>query len=161
MSDLVVIAYKDPITAFQVRDKLVSLQKEEIVALDDLVVVVREMDGKIKLHQSQDLTGPGALSGAFWGLLIGVLFMAPWLGLAVGAVTGALAGKYVDIGIEDKFIKQAAETINPGNSAVFMLLRKVTPDKCITAIKEYGGTVIQTSLTDEQEAKLRSALGGQ
>jgi uncharacterized membrane protein len=157
----VVIAYADPNTAFQVRDRLVSLQKEEIVALDDLVVVVRELDGKVKLHQYQDLIGPGALSGAFWGLLIGLFFMAPWLGLAVGAVTGAIAGKYADIGIDDKFIKRVTETIKPGNSAVFMLLRKVTPDKCISAIKEYGGTVIQTSLTDEQEAELRSALGGQ
>jgi uncharacterized membrane protein len=159
MSDLVVVAFDDETTAFRVRDKLARMQKEHLVGLEDLVVVVHRKDGKTDIKQSQSLMGLGALSGAFWGLLIGLIFLAPWLGLAIGAITGALAGKFTDYGIDDKFIKDVAETIQPGNSAVFMLISEATPDKFLAEMKEFNGTVIKTSLTAENEAKLREAFG--
>ncbi|MFC1960328.1 DUF1269 domain-containing protein [Chloroflexota bacterium] len=158
MSDLVVIAYEDEGTATQVRDKLETMQKEHIVGLEDLVLVVRSQDGKPKIKQSVNLAGAGALSGSFWGLLIGILFWMPWLGLAIGALSGAMAGHFTDIGIDDKFIKEVGATIKPGNSAVFMLIRESTPDKFVNALKEFGGTVLQTSLSEEDEAKLRAAF---
>jgi uncharacterized membrane protein len=158
MSDLVVIAYDDETTAFKVRDKLASLTKEHVIELEDLVVVVHHQNGKTEIKQAANLVGAGALGGAFWGLLIGLIFFVPIFGLAIGAVAGAIAGKLSDYGIDDKFIKEVAENVKPGNSAVFLLIKKMTPDKVVDAIKEYGGTVIKTSLSEAEEAKLREAF---
>jgi uncharacterized membrane protein len=154
MSDLVVLAFDNDTDAFKLRDDLVQLQKQEVVSLSDAAVVVRDQDGKAKVKQATSLVGAGALGGAFWGMLIGLLFFAPWLGLAIGAVTGALAGKFTDTGIDDKFIKEVGETIEPGHSALFLLVDKVTMDKVTPTLEKYDATVIQTSLSDEQEAEL-------
>ncbi|WP_332448548.1 DUF1269 domain-containing protein [Methanoculleus sp.] len=159
MSDLVAIAYEGEDTAFRVRDRLVQLTKEHVIELEDLVVVVHRQDGKTEIKQATDLVGMGALSGAFWGLLIGLIFLAPIVGLAIGAIAGALAGRFTDYGIDDKFIKEVAENVGPGNSAVFLLIKKITPDKVVDAIKEYGGRVIRTSLSEADEANLRDAFG--
>jgi len=159
MSDLIAIAYDGEETAFRVRDRLVDLTKEHIIELEDLVVVVHRRDGKTEIKQATNLAGMGALSGAFWGLLIGLIFFAPIFGLAVGAIAGALAGRFSDYGIDDKFIKEVAENVGPGNSAVFLLIRKMTPDKVVDAIKEYGGRVVRTSLSETEEANLRDAFG--
>jgi uncharacterized membrane protein len=137
------------------RDELIGLQKQEVITLQDAAVVVRTEDGKTKVKQVTSLTGAGALGGAFWGMLIGLLFFAPWLGLAIGAVTGAIAGKFTDTGIDDKFIKEVGETIEPGHSALFLLVSKVTMDKVQPTLEKFDATVIQTSLSDDQEAKLR------
>jgi len=118
------------------------------------------MKGKPKVKQVPSLTGAGALGGAFWGLLIGLLFFAPWLGLAIGALAGGVAGGLTDIGVDDKFIKEVGETIEPGHSALFLLIRKITPDKVLAHVKQYNPTVLQTSLDEEQEAKLREAFSG-
>jgi uncharacterized membrane protein len=155
MSDLVVLAFNNDTDAFKMRDELVKLQKQEVITLQDAAVVVRTEDGKTKVKQVTSLTGAGALGGAFWGMLIGLLFFAPWLGLAIGAVTGAIAGKFTDTGIDDKFIKEVGETIEPGHSALFLLVDKVTMDKVQPTLGEFDATVIQTSLSNEQEAKLR------
>lgn len=154
MSDLIVLAFKNDTDAFKMREELIELQKQQVISLSDAAVVVRDQDGKTKVKQVTSLAGAGALGGAFWGMLIGLLFFAPWLGLAVGAVTGAIAGKFTDTGIDDKFIKQVGETIEPGHSALFLLVNKVTMDKVQPTLEKYDATVIQTSLTDEQEAKL-------
>ncbi len=159
MSDLVVIAYDDESTAYQVRDKLASLTKEHVIELEDLVVVVHHKDGKTEIKQSTDLVSLGALSGAFWGLLIGLIFFMPIFGLAIGAIAGAIGGRLSDYGIDDKFVKEVAENVQPGNSAVFPLIKKMTPDKVIDAIREYHGTVIKTSLSSEEEENLREAFG--
>ena len=155
MSDLVILAFNNDTDAFKMRDELVNLQKQEVISLQDAAVVVRTEDGKTKVKQVTSLTGAGALGGAFWGMLIGLLFFAPWLGLAIGAVTGAIAGKFTDTGIDDKFIKEVGDTIEPGHSALFLLVSKVTMDKVQPTLEEFDATVIQTSLSDEQEAKLR------
>ena len=94
MSDLIVLTFKNETGAAEMRDTLVSLQKQKIVTLEDAAVVVRRQDGKVKVKQAVSLVGAGALGGAFWGMLIGLLFFAPWLGLAIGAATGALSGKF-------------------------------------------------------------------
>jgi len=154
MSDLIVLAFDNDTDAFKMRDELVDLQKQEVISLSDAAVVVRDQDGKAKVKQATSLVGAGALGGAFWGMLIGLLFFAPWLGLAIGAVTGALAGKFTDTGIDDKFIKEVADTIEPGHSALFLLVNKVTMDKVTPTLEKYDATIIQTSLSDEQESNL-------
>jgi uncharacterized membrane protein len=155
MSDLIVLAFKNETDADKMRDELINLQKQEVITLQDAAVVVRHGDGKPKVKQATSLVGAGALGGAFWGMLIGLLFFAPWLGLAIGAVTGAVAGKFTDTGIDDKFIKDVSETIEPGHSALFLLVTKVTMDKVQPAIEKFDATVIQTSLSNEQETKLK------
>ena len=140
-------------------DTIGRLQKMELITLEDAAVVVRPMKGKPKVKQAQSLVGAGALGGAFWGLLIGLLFFAPWLGLVAGAVGGALGGKLTDVGIDDKFIKEVGETIEPGHSALFLLVIEATRDKVLAELAKYDATVLQTSLSEEDDAKLRETFG--
>ncbi|HEX5480713.1 MAG TPA: DUF1269 domain-containing protein [Dehalococcoidia bacterium] len=162
MSELVALAFDTPDAAEQMRDRLVSLQRQHLISLADAAVVKRAMDGKVKVKQATNLAGAGALGGGFWGMLIGLLFFAPWLGLAVGAVTGALAGKFSDIGVDDKFIKDVGSTIKPGNSALFLLVDQVTPDRVMEELKDFqGAKVIKTSLSKEQEQRLKDAFGAE
>jgi uncharacterized membrane protein len=159
MNTLVAIAYPDTETAEKVRAELVKATKEQLVQLADAVVVERQADGKIKLHQAVSTTGAGAAGGALWGGLIGLLFLAPLLGMAVGAATGAVAGKATDVGVDDKFMKELGDKLEPGAAALIALGRSEARDKLLDRIKPYGGEVIQTSLDKEQEERLRSALG--
>jgi uncharacterized membrane protein len=124
-------------------------------------VVVRKQDGKAKVKQATSLVGAGALGGAFWGMLIGLLFFAPWLGLAVGAITGAIAGKASDVGVDDKFIKEVGESIEPGHSALFLLVVEATADKVLEGLQGFHPQVYQTSLSEEDDAKLRAAFGAE
>lgn len=160
MSQMIVVAFDDETTAFKVRDKLSQMEKQYLIGLEDLVVAVRDREGKVKIKQSVNLTGAGALGGAFWGMLIGLIFLVPIFGLAVGAISGALGGKFSDYGIDDRFIKQVSEAIQPGQSAVFMLIREATPDKFLEAMSEFHGRVIQTSLNEEQEKRIKEAFHG-
>lgn len=159
MSDLIVLAFGDETSAAQMRDELVGMQKQHLISLADAAVVVRRQDGKVKVHQAVNLVGAGAFGGAFWGLLIGMLFWAPWLGLAIGAASGALGGALSDYGVDDKFVKEVGNTIEPGNSALFLLVRDWTEDKVMDSIAKYEATVLQTSLSKADEAKLRDAFG--
>jgi uncharacterized membrane protein len=161
VSELIVFAFKNETDAGEMRDKLVSLQKQHLLALEDAAVLVRKQDGKVKVKQAVSLVGTGALGGVFWGMLIGLLFFAPWLGLAIGAAAGALGGALSDYGVDDKFIKEVGETIEPGHSALFLLVRDVTPDKVMDALKEFDATVLRTSLSTEDEAKLKAAFGAE
>lgn len=158
MSDLIAIAYDDEYKAEDVRLTLIKLQKEHLIELEDAAVIVKNAEGKIKLNQAVDLTTAGAVSGGFWGLLIGTLFLSPLLGAAVGAAAGAASGALSDIGVDDKFMKSLGETLQPKTSALFVLVRKVTPDKVLEEIAPYGGTVLRTSLTKDQEAQLQEVL---
>jgi uncharacterized membrane protein len=103
--------------------------------------------------------GAGAFGGAFWGMLIGLLFWAPWLGLAIGAIAGAISGKLSDYGINDDFIKEVGATIKPGGSALFLLISKWTEDKVLDRLKKFNATVVRTSLSKEEEEKLKAAFG--
>ena len=159
MSNLIVFTFDNETEAERMRDSLVSMQKQQIISLEDAAVVIRREDGKVKVKQAQSLVGAGALGGSFWGLLIGLLFWAPWLGLAIGAATGALAGGMTDIGVDDKFIKEVGENIELGHSALFLLVTDSTPDKVMDGLSDFHPTVYQTSLSEEDDAKLRAAFG--
>lgn len=160
MPNLIAITFPEAATAFELRADLVRLQSEYLVALDDAVVVTRADDGAVKLHQAVNLTATGAASGSLWGLLIGSLLLSPVFGALVGAGVGAISGKLSDIGIDDAFMKNLAESFQPGTSAVFLLVRAATPDKLIAHLEAYRGKgqLLQTSLTSADEAELRNLL---
>jgi uncharacterized membrane protein len=158
MSTLVVIGYDNPFKAQEVRLMLVKLQKDYLIDLEDAVVAVKDEKGKVKLHQAVNLTAAGAVSGGFWGSLVGLIFLNPILGLAAGAAAGAVSGALIDVGIDDKFMKELAETLTPGSSALFVLCKKATPDKVLEELKGTGGKVLKTSLSHDDEAKLQAAL---
>jgi uncharacterized membrane protein len=159
MSTLVAIAYPDTDTAERVRSELVQLTKEHLLQLDDAVVVEHRDDGKIKLHQAISTTGAGAAGGALWGGLIGLLFLAPLFGMAIGAASGAAMGKVTDVGVDDKFMKELGAKMPAGGAALIMLGRAEAPERVLERVRPFGGEVIQTSLDTEQEERLRSALG--
>lgn len=158
MSDLFAIAYEDEFKAEEVRLTLAKLQKEHLIELEDAAVVVKNAEGKIKLKQAINLTAAGAASGSFWGLLIGTLFFSPLFGAAVGAATGALGGALSDIGVDDDFMKDLGENLKPNTSALFILVRKVTPDKVLDEVSKYGGKILRTSLSKDDEAQLQEVL---
>jgi uncharacterized membrane protein len=158
MSDLVAVAYPDKQTAETVRSRLIELMSEHVIELEDAVVVDRDEGGKVKLHQLHRPAAAGAAGGALWGGLIGLLFLAPLLGAAVGAAAGGVAGSFTDVGISDRFMDELGQKLTPGGAALIVLVRKVTPDKVLPEIANFGGDVIQTSLDDESEDRLREAL---
>ena len=158
MSELVVIGFDNEVRAFEMRAELAKLQKEYLIEMEDVVVVTKDDKGKVKLHQAVNLTAAGAVGGSFWGMLIGLIFLNPLLGVAVGAGAGALSGKLSDAGISDQFMKELGETFTPGTSALFVLVRKATPDKVLDQLKGFKGKVIKTSLTADKEEVLREIL---
>jgi len=155
---LVVIEYEDQYKAEEVLLKLRRMQKEYVVDLEDAVVAVKDQTGKIKLHQSINLTAHGAMSGGFWGALIGLIFLNPLLGMAVGGIAGAVSGALSDVGINDRFMKELADGLQPGGSALFVLIRRSTPERVLEEVQGTGGKILRTSLTHEDEAKLQAAL---
>lgn len=158
MSDLIAVAYPDRDTAETVRGRLAELMREHSIELADAVVVTRDDKGKVKLHQAVNPAAHGAAGGALWGGLIGLLFLAPLLGMAVGAAAGGASGAMVDTGVDDRFMKDLGQKLTPGSAALIVLVNKVTPDKVLPEIQQYGGEVLQTSLDDEAETRLREAL---
>ncbi|HEY4546443.1 MAG TPA: DUF1269 domain-containing protein [Pedomonas sp.] len=166
MAELVAIGFDTQEEADRVLTELHRLQKEYLIDLNDAVVAVRSDDGKVRLKQSVGTVGLGAasggLSGIFWGTLVGLLFLNPLAGLAlggaIGAGTGALAGALTDYGIDDNFIRSLAENMPPGSSALFILVRKVQPEKVLQEISKFNGRVLRTSLSPEQEQRLGEAL---
>lgn len=160
MSTLVVVAYPTLYKAEEVRLQLLKMQKEYLVDLEDAAIAVKEENGKVKLHQLFNLTSTGAMGGGFWGLLIGVLFMNPLLGVAVGAGAGAVSGALSDVGVNDKFMKDLGAEMQPGHSILFILFRSITFDKALEELHGTGGTILQTSLSHEDENRLREALKG-
>jgi uncharacterized membrane protein len=158
MATLVVIDYESEVKAEEVRLALLKMQKEYLIDLADAVVVVRDDKGKVRLRQLYNLTAAGALTGGFWGALMGLLFLNPLFGFAIGAAAGAVTGALRDVGINDNFMKELGETLKPGTAALCVLIHQMTPDKVIEEIKPFGGTLIKTNLCHENEAKLREAL---
>src|SRR5262245_7000653 len=158
MSTFVMIDYESEIRAEEVRLALLKLQKQYLIDLADAVVVVRDEKGKIRLRQMYNLTAAGAASGGFWGALIGLIFLNPLFGMAIGAAAGAISGALRDVGIDDNFMKSLGETLKPGTAALCVLIRQMTPDKVLEEIQKFGGTLIKTNLSHENDAKLREAL---
>ena len=159
MSDLVFIAFDTEKQAEDVRDKVLGMQKEYLIDIEDAVIAVRDANGRVKLNQLMHPAASGALSGAFWGMLIGWLFLMPVAGAAVGAASGALGGSLIDVGINDEDMrKQANEALKPGTAGLFLLIRKMTTDKVLDDLKGVGGTVIRTSFDHAKEEALKAAL---
>ncbi|AND92286.1 putative membrane protein [Bradyrhizobium diazoefficiens] len=158
MSDLVAIVYPSEAKAEEVRQRLLNLQKEYLITISDAVIAVKTDSGGIKLNQLVNTTSMGAVTGGFWGLLIGMIFLNPILGVAVGAASGALGGALSDFGIDDSFMKELSASLHTGNAALFVLIKSMTADKVLKEIKDAGGTVLKTSLDDTREQALRDAL---
>jgi uncharacterized membrane protein len=158
MSDLVAIVYPSEAKAEEVRQRLLKLQKEYLITISDAVIAVKTDAGGIKLNQLVNTTAMGAMTGSFWGLLIGVIFLNPILGVAVGAASGALGGALSDFGIDDSFMKELSVSLHTGNAALFVLIKNMTADKVLKEIKDAGGTVLKTSLDEAKEQALRDAL---
>lgn len=158
MSELVVVSFPDPFKADEVLAKLLRLQREHLIDLEDACVVVRTADGKVKLKQMHNLLAYGTLSGGMWGALIGLLFLNPLAGILAGGAAGALGGALSDVGIDDDFIKEVGQTIEPGSSAIFVLVRRATTDKVLAEFQGYGGRVLRSSLTVEDERRLQEVL---
>ena len=160
MSDLIAIGYPDETTADAAADEARRLAQDLIIEPDAIAVIVRDKDGKYHTHTSHHLVGGGATWGMFWGLLFGMLFFVPVLGLAMGAGLGAIMGKITKSGVDEQFANQVRGLIQPGTSALFLMVEKVTPDKAVEAMSKYGGTVLKTSLSKEGEKELQEALHG-
>lgn len=160
MSDLIVLSFKDEHEADEVRLELAKMQVEHLISLEDAVVVVKTEKGKVRLNQAVNLPAAGAASGSFWGFLIGLLFLSPLLGLVVGTATGALSGALTDIGIDDEFMRKLGESLQPGNSALFLLVREVTSDKVLDRLANHlqNASLLQTSLSKDDEASFEAAF---
>ncbi|MBG0792254.1 DUF1269 domain-containing protein [Methylocystis sp. H62] len=161
MNDLLVIAFPSEEKAEEVRQKLFTMQKEYLIELGDAVVAVKNADGAIKLNQLFNTTALGGVSGAFWGALIGLIFMMPLAGAAIGASAGAVSGALTDFGIDDKFMKDVAAAVPPGGAALFLLVRKMTTDKVLEGLKGVGGVVLRTSFDKSKDDAIRAALAAQ
>ncbi len=160
MSDLLVIEFPSEAQAEEVRQKVLAMQKEYLIELSDAVVAVKSADGHVKLNQLFQPVKAGAVSGMFWGALIGLIFLNPIAGAAVGAASGALGGKFTDLGINDDFMREAAATLQSGNAALFLLIRKMTTDKVMAELAGAGGKVLRSSFDETKEEALQAALAG-
>jgi uncharacterized membrane protein len=160
MATLVAIGYPDQATAEQARQTAGQLEADLILQAEQVAAISRDLEGKYHVHTSHGgaSAGGGAWWGGFWGLLFGLLFFIPFAGLAFGAGMGALFGHFGEKGIDKAFQEQVRDYLKPGTSALFMVIDQVTPDKAIAALQQYGGTVIRTSLSDEDTKKLQDAL---
>ena len=161
MADLIAISYPDETTADDAAAEARGLAQDLIIQPDAIAVIVRDKEGKYHTHTSHHLVGGGATWGMFWGMLFGLLFFIPVLGMAVGAGMGAILGKITKSGVDKQFQDQVRGLLQPGTSALFLMVEKVTPDKAVEALSKFGGTVLKTSLSKQGEAELQEALHGQ
>ena len=159
MATLVAIGYPDQGTAEQARQTVRELESDLIIQAEQVAAISRDLEGKYHVHTNHGGgAGAGAWWGGFWGMLFGLLFFIPFAGLALGAGMGALFGHFGAKGIDKAFQEQVRDYVKPGTSALFMVIEQATPDKAIAAMQQYGGTVIRTSLSDEDTKKLQDAL---
>jgi uncharacterized membrane protein len=160
VATLVAIGYPDQVTGEQARQTVFQLESELIIQADEVASISRDLEGKYHVNTSHGgaSAGSGAWWGGFWGFLFGLLFFIPFAGLALGAGMGALFGHFGEKGIDKAFQQQVRDYLKPGTSALFMVIEQATPDKAIAALEQYGGTVIRTSLSEEDTKKLQDAL---
>jgi uncharacterized membrane protein len=160
VATLVAIGYPDQVTAEQARETVAKLEADLVIQADQVASISRDQDGKYHVHTSHggSSAGAGAWWGGFWGFLFGLLFFIPFAGLALGAGMGALFGHFGEKGIDKAFQEQVRDYLQPGTSALFMVIEQVTPDKAIAALAQYGGTVIRTSLSEQDTRDLQAAL---
>jgi uncharacterized membrane protein len=161
MADLVAIGYPDETTALAAMDEAERLQHELLIQADAIAAVVRNKEGKIRTVTNHHAVGAGATWGLFWGMLFGILFLVPFFGMAVGAGMGALMGKVTKNAVDKEFETQVRDMLQPGTSALFMVVEKVTPDRAVEALSRYGGTVLKSSLSNQAQQELQEALHGE
>jgi len=161
LADLIAIGYPDETTAIAAEEEAQRLANDLIIQPDAIAAIVRTKDGKFKVTTNHHAVAGGASYGMFWGLLFGLLFFIPFFGMAIGAGLGALMGHVAKSGIDKEFEEQIREQLQPGTSALFLIVEKVTPDKAVAALSKYGGTVLKTSLSEDAEAQLQEALHGE
>src|SRR5215475_12214834 len=160
MADLIAIGYPDETTAFAAADEARQLSADLIIQPDAIAVITRDKDGSYHVTTSHHPVGKGASWDMFWEFLFGLLFFIPVLGLAIGAELGALMSKFSKTSIDKQFQEQVRDMVQPGTSTLFLILEKVTPDKAVEAMSKYGGTVLKTSLSKDDEKELQEALHG-
>lgn len=160
MTTLIALTYESETNAKEAFQAIEDMQKQQLITLEDAALAVKNEKGKVKVKQTleKQLTGASAAWGGFWGLLIGLIFGGPILWLLFGAVLGGIFGKATDVGIDNKFIKEVGDSLQPGGGALFLLVQEATTDKVLPEMAKFGGTVYQTSLSNEDEAKLKAAL---
>jgi uncharacterized membrane protein len=160
MADLIAIGYKDEATAEAAADEARRLARDLTIEPDAIAVIVRDTEGKFHVHTSHHSVEDGTTWGMLWGLLFGMLFFVPFLGVAVGAGLGAIMGRITKAGIDNDFQDQVRDLLQPGTSALFLMVDKVTPDRVVDALSQYGGTVLKSSLSKEGEKEIQDALHG-
>jgi uncharacterized membrane protein len=177
MAELIVVGFKkDMYRASEVLNTLQEMNESWVVDLHDAVAVYRDYGGKLRVDQSYQMTtGEGAAWGGLFGGLIGALLAAPFTGgtsvaavLAAGSLSGVALGATVgavdaeswkeDYGISEDFVQRVGSMVQPGDSAIFALLRTIDPDLVVARFKGYGGTILRTTLNDEQRAKVEKTL---
>ena len=160
MATLVAIGYPDETTATAASLEAQRLSRDLIIQPDAIAAISRDREGKFHVTTNHHAVGGGATWGMFWGLLFGLLFFIPVFGMAVGAGMGALMGKVAKTGIDKNFQDQVREMLQPGTSALFLVVEKVTPDKAVEALQQFGGTVLKSSLSKKAEQELQQELNG-
>jgi uncharacterized membrane protein len=159
MATLSVLKFDTPGGAEEALDLMKSLQKQQLITLQDAAIVTwPEGAKKPKTKQLISLAGIGALNGAFWGMLFGLIFFVPLLGLAVGAAFGAFGASMADVGIDDDFIKKTKDKVTEGTSALFLLTSDATTDKVVEQMKQLDFEIVSTSLSQEEEDQLLEAF---
>jgi uncharacterized membrane protein len=160
MATLVAIGYPDETTATAASLEAQQLAKDFIIQPDAIAAISRDREGKFHVTTNHHAVGGGATWGMFWGMLFGVLFFVPFLGMAVGAGLGALMGKMSKGAMNKEFESQVRDMLQPGTSALFLVVEKATPDKAVEGLSRFGGTVLKSSLSKEAEEQLQEALHG-
>lgn len=162
MSTLIVLGYKDEVTAKDVYGQILNMDKSYVVSLQSIAVISRDAKGKFHVVTSSHEVGSSTLWGLFWGVLFGVILWIPVVGAAIGAGVGAIAGGIVKHGIDKDFQDEVRGMLGPNgdSSAVFMVIDSATEDKFLAAIEPFGGDVLKTNLSFKDEEELREILQG-
>lgn len=156
MATLTVWKFDDAAEAEHVRDRVLALQDDDLIDVDDAVVVEWPAGEKHpKTHQATSISGAGAAVGAFWGLLFGLLFFVPIFGVAIGAAAGALTGSLNELGIDDAFVQSLRDNVTPGTSALFLLSSNALVGPIREQLADVEGELIATNLSVEDENALR------
>ncbi|BBH67288.1 membrane protein [Actinoplanes sp. OR16] len=160
MATLVAIGYSDETTATAASLEADRLAKDLIIQPDAIATIIRDREGKYHVTTNHHAVAGGTTWGMFWGLLFGMLFFIPVLGMAVGAGLGALTGKLTKNAINKEFQQRIRDELQPGTSALFLVIEASTPDKAVEALSKFGGTVLKSNLSKETEQELQDALHG-
>ncbi len=159
-SNLTVIVFDDELKAEEARLKLLKLQKGGFIDLEDAVVVVKEVDGRVRYHQMHRMARKGGIAGSITGLIVGSILLSPLVGAVFGAVTGAVSASLSDVGVDERFMKELAESFKPGSSALFTLVRRADPERVAAECFGFGGRVLVNTVSKEREASLQAILDG-